>query len=63
MKDWIKPEGDYLTPGGDPLWMCPECGKESKKSWHVYGIECSENRMDTCPHCGTSLKYPWEKDK
>ena len=60
-KDWIEPEGDYLTPGGDPLWMCPECGKKSKESWHVYGIEMPENKMDACPHCGIPLKYPWER--
>ena len=61
MKDWIDVKGNYFTPGGDPLWMCPECGEESEESWHVYGVECQENKMEVCPHCGISLKYPWEK--
>lgn len=60
MKNWTSPKGDYLTPGGDPLYMCPVCGEESKESWHVYGIESPETRMDKCPHCGEPLKYPGE---
>lgn len=44
------------TPGGDPVWICPVCGKGR----HVYGIEFAQNYRIQCPDCGTKLKYPWE---
>ena len=62
MKNW-KDVKDVITPGGDPAWICPVCGDESQESYHVYGVECPENKLNRCPHCGEMLKYPWEKDK
>lgn len=62
MKNWKEVKGVF-TPGGDPAWICPVCGDESRESYHVYGIECPENKLNRCPHCGEMLKYPWEKDK
>ena len=58
MKNWLKQNG-YLTPGGDPSYICPVC--KSEKSIHVYGIE-NPNRKDKCLVCNTPLKYPWEKE-
>ena len=62
MKNW-KDVKDVVTPGGDPAWICPVCGDKSRESYHVYGIECPENKLNRCPHCGEMLKYPWEKEK
>ena len=31
---WVKVSG-FVTPGGDPVWECSECGKGR----HVHGIE------------------------
>lgn len=52
---WIKAEGSYVTPGGDEVWQCSECGK----GIHVYGIEhgtygadLSDGQWVSCPNCG-----------
>lgn len=55
---WIKTHG-YCTPGGDPVWICQNCGG----GMHVYGIETSRNYRDTCPDCKVRMQYPWEIDK
>ena len=53
---WVKVPG-YCTPGGDPVWACPNChGSE-----HVYGIEHQKNYTHECRDCGQINYYPWEK--
>ena len=54
---WKKVTG-YVTPGGDPVWACSECGK----GIHVYGIEHSSYGRDiadgqwvACPNCGAEM--------
>ena len=49
---WQKCGG--FTPGGDPCYMCPICGK----SEHIYGIESLWNFKTECENCGVKLKYP-----
>lgn len=56
---WIE-IGGYFTPGGDPVWMCSECGK----GIHVYGIEANSYNSDitnghqwvACPNCGADMR-------
>ena len=50
---WVK-VGGFVTPGGDPVWQCSECGKGR----HVYGIEHGTYGADVsygqwlaCPNC------------
>ncbi len=47
--------GGFATPGGDPVWKCPECGK----GVHVYGVEhgsygrdIADHQWVACPNCG-----------
>lgn len=54
---WIEVHG-YVTPGGDPVWKCSECGK----GMHVYGIEAPSYNRDyadgqwvACPNCGAEM--------
>ena len=49
---WEKVHG-VITPGGDPAWKCPICGKGE----HIYGVEHENNKLDSCPNCGASLTY------
>ena len=55
--EWVKVHG-YATPGGDPVWACPKCGK----GIHVYGIEhgtygkdIADHQWVACPNCGAKL--------
>lgn len=55
---WIKTPG-YVTPGGDPVWRCSECGK----GIHIYGIEhgtygadVSDGQWLACPNCGALME-------
>ena len=48
----------YVTPGGDPVWCCSECGK----GIHVYGIEhttygadIADHQWVACPNCGAIM--------
>ena len=50
--------GGYVTPGGDPVWRCSECGK----GLHTYGIEAptyagdvSEHQWLSCPNCDAKM--------
>ena len=54
---WINVHG-YATPGGDPVWCCPECGKGR----HVYGVEhnsygrdIADHQWVACPNCGVRM--------
>ena len=56
--EWVKVHG-YATPGGDPVWACPKCGK----GIHVYGVEhgtygedIADHQWVACPNCGMKLK-------
>lgn len=55
---WVRVHG-YVTPGGDPVWACSECGKGT----HVYGIEhgsygsdIADRQWVSCPNCGAMMK-------
>ena len=54
---WKKMTENAVTQGGDPVWVCPICGR----GLHVNGIEHSDNK-DKCPDCSIPLRYPWEKE-
>jgi rubrerythrin len=41
----------WFTPGGDPVWVCPVCGKGK----HVYGIENINEPKTRCPDCGAKI--------
>ena len=58
MNKWKRSTKGYMTPGGDPVWECPNCGAE-----HVYGIETQGNYKNKCDKCGIKLEYPWEDAK
>lgn len=53
---WKEVKEPLFTPGGDPVWECPNCGER-----HVMGIETSYNHTNICNKCGKILYYPWEK--
>ena len=55
---WVKAHG-WCTPGGDPVWMCSECGK----GMHFYGIEhgsygsdIADHQWVACPNCGALME-------
>lgn len=56
--NWEEVKGALLTPGGDPVYICPAC--KDKNSRHVNGIEMPQH-LDKCPVCGAKLKYPYER--
>lgn len=43
-----------ITPGGDPLYVCPIC--RSRYSEHINGVE-SHCHWNYCPVCGIRLEY------
>ena len=55
---WKKVSG-YVTPGGDPVWACSNCGK----GVHVWGVEAitynrdisDEHQWVACPNCGAKM--------
>lgn len=62
--EWVKAEGSWATPGGDPVWECSECGMGR----HVYGIEhgtygagVAKGQWVSCPNCGASMGKEEEK--
>lgn len=42
-----------LTPGGDPCWVCSNCGKDE----HVCGIETPYTQHFICKNCGSHNDY------
>ena len=55
---WVHVYG-YVTPGGDPVWRCSECGKGE----HIYGIEhgtygadIADHQWVACPNCGARME-------
>ncbi len=53
---WKEIKGNYVTPGGTPLYECGSCGG----SQHLHGIEYSRRKV-ICDNCGRINIYPWEK--
>ena len=61
-----KKVGGYVTPGGDPVWACSNCGK----GIHVWGMEASTYNRDVsddhqwvaCPNCGARMDEVEEWD-
>lgn len=53
---WIQDKSHlYITPGGDPVWICPVCGG----GHHVYGIENLQPET-RCEDCGLQIDgYKW----
>lgn len=52
---WKKLEGNYMTPGGTPCYVCGKCGGSA----HLYGVEFSKRKI-LCDGCGRVNIYPWE---
>lgn len=45
---WIKDNSHaWATPGGDPVWICENCGGGR----HVWGIESTSPQLAQCPDC------------
>jgi len=55
---WIR-VGGYVTPGGDPVWRCSECGK-GKHVWGIehnsYGADVADQQWVACPNCGIEME-------
>lgn len=55
--EWIRDiSHNWGTPGGDPLWICSNCGGGR----HLYGIEYNIP-LDICPDCYKKMEYNYEK--
>ena len=53
---WTKKTGDFVTPGGTPVYVCAQCGG----SEHLYGVEYPKRKV-FCDQCGYINFYPWEQ--
>ena len=53
---WRQVKGNYLTPGGTPLYACGNCGGSD----HLYGVEYTRRKI-VCDNCGRVNIYPWER--
>ena len=55
---WIR-VGGYVTPGGDPVWRCSECGK-GQHVWGIehnsYGADVADHQWVSCPNCGIEME-------
>ena len=55
---WIR-VGGYVTPGGDPVWRCSNCGK-GKHVWGIehnsYGADIADHQWVACPNCGIEME-------
>lgn len=50
---WIQDKShNWITPGGDPVWVCPVCGGGR----HVYGIENADESRVVCPDCRNKIE-------
>lgn len=56
---WKDISAGLFTPGGDPVFCCPNCGGDK----HIYGIEFTEKYHHECKECRTKLIYPWEDEE
>ena len=55
--EWVKVHG-FVTPGGDPVWRCSNCGKGIHVfgvEHHSYGADIADNQWVACPNCGTIM--------
>ena len=52
MAKWIQDNSQtWFTPGGDPVWICSNCGGGR----HVYGIENIDEPKLVCPDCANKM--------
>ena len=52
MAKWIQDNSQtWFTPGGDPVWICSNCGGGR----HVYGIENIDEPKLVCPECANKM--------
>ena len=55
---WIR-VGGYVTPGGDPVWRCSNCGK-GRHVWGIehnsYGADIADHQWVSCPNCGIEME-------
>lgn len=55
--EWVKVHG-FVTPGGDPVWRCSNCGKGIHVfgvEHHSYGADIADNQWVACPNCGAIM--------
>ena len=53
---WKEKRGDFVTPGGTPLYVCGHCGASD----HLHGVEYPKRKV-ICDGCGRVNIYPWER--
>ena len=51
---WVEVHGDFVTPGGTPLYKCGKCGGTE----HLLGVEYPKPKI-ICDVCGRVNVYPW----
>lgn len=61
MAEWIQDDSQtWFTPGGNPVWICSNCGGGR----HVYGIENVEESKTICPDCLAKMEgYKYQKEE
>ena len=55
--EWVEVHG-FVTPGGDPVWRCSNCGKGIHVfgvEHHSYGADIADNQWVACPNCGAIM--------
>lgn len=52
---WVETSGNYLTPGGTPMYECGHCGGSN----HLHGAEYKKRKI-ICDNCGQINIYPFE---
>ena len=56
---WVHDSRGWVTPGGDPVWVCSECGKGKHVwgvEWNSYGIDVADHQWVACPNCGSVMR-------
>ena len=53
---WVEVHGNFVTPGGTPLYKCGKCGG----SEHLMGVEYPKHKV-ICDRCGRVNVYPWDR--